>query len=193
MFRKDYLFNLPNLLSMSRGLLMPVLFYMVFHLDTPFMTNLFVVLYILVGLTDALDGYIARKYDICSTLGSQLDSYADILYYLGSAVFVYVLAKEALIANIYIFIFTLSMFALEIIVAMIKFKKPLFLHTLLSKFSALWVFATVILSVYMDIRVILAITILLYGTSFLENVIVFFIRGEVKEDYKGLLFEKKRG
>jgi len=190
MFRKDYLFNLPNLLSMSRGLLMPVLFFMVFRLDTMNMKIAFVVLYIFVGLTDALDGYFARKYDICSKLGSELDSYADILYYLGSAVFVYVLAKDALMSSMPFFIFTLSMFALEIIVSTMKFKKPLFLHTWLSKFSALWVFVTVILSVFVNIDTILMITILLYGISFVENVIIFYLKGEVEPDYKGLIFEK---
>ena len=191
MLTKDKLFNLPNILSISRGLIMPVLFYIVFNIDNPGMRTTFVVLYIISGVTDALDGYIARKFDICSDLGADLDSYADILYYLGSAVFIYVLAKEALISNIYFLIFTLTMFVAEIIIGWMKFKKPLFIHTLLSKFSGFMVFATVILAAVTEIDYILIVTILLYGFSFIENIIIFFIYGEVSPNFKGLLFEKK--
>lgn len=184
-------FNLPNLLSISRGVIMPVLFYMVFNLNSEAMRITFVVLYIIAGITDALDGYIARKYDICTDLGADLDSYADILYYLGSAVFIYVFAKEALMTNIWFLVFTLSMFALEIIISWLKFKKPLFIHTLLSKFSGFMVFATVIVAAVTEINLLLIITILLYGISFMENIVIFFKHGEVSPNFKGLLFEKK--
>lgn len=190
MLTKDKLFNLPNILSMSRGLIMPILFYLVFNLDNPGFRTTFVVLYIIAGVTDALDGYIARKYDICSDLGADLDSYADILYYLGSAVFIYVLAKEALLSNIYFLGFTLTMFVAEIIISWMKFKKPLFIHTLLSKFSGFMVFVTVILAAITEINTVLIVTILLYGISFLENIVIFFKHGEVSANFKGLLFEK---
>jgi len=188
MLSKDKFFNLPNILSLSRAVLMPVLFYLVFNITEANFKALFVVVYIVAGLTDSLDGYIARRYDICTDLGSNLDSYADILYYLGSAVFVYVLAKQALIDNIYFFIFTIAMFIMEIVISTLKFEKPLFIHTVLSKFSGFMVFVTVIVAVFTEIRVLLSVTILLYGLSFIENIVIFYKYGEVSPDTKGLLF-----
>lgn len=193
MLNKDKIFNLPNILSVSRGLIMPVLFYMVFNLNSDSTKIVFVVLYIIAGITDAADGYIARKYDCCSDLGADLDSYADILYYLGSAVFIYVFAQEVLMNSIWFLLFTLIMFVLEIVISWMKFKKPLFLHTLLSKFSGFMVFLTVIVLTFNPLQWLLVTTILLYGISFIENIIVFFVHGEVSPNFKGLLFERKRG
>lgn len=42
---------------------------------------LFMVVYTLTGVTDALDGAIARKYGTTSELGAKLDSVADLLFY----------------------------------------------------------------------------------------------------------------
>lgn len=41
----------------------------------------FFVLYTLTGVTDVLDGYIARRTNTCSELGSKLDSAADLMFY----------------------------------------------------------------------------------------------------------------
>ena len=42
---------------------------------------LFVIVYLLCGLTDALDGYIARAYDAQSDLGAYLDGAADMTFF----------------------------------------------------------------------------------------------------------------
>lgn len=41
----------------------------------------FYVLYTMTGITDVLDGYIARKTNTCSEFGSKLDSAADLMFY----------------------------------------------------------------------------------------------------------------
>ena len=45
------------------------------------LSPLFMVVYTLTGVTDALDGAIARKYGTTSELGAKLDSIADLLFY----------------------------------------------------------------------------------------------------------------
>ena len=55
------LFTIPNLLSFLRLLLIPW----------------FVWTYVLSGITDILDGYIARSFDMVSNLGKALDPVAD--------------------------------------------------------------------------------------------------------------------
>ncbi len=189
MLVKDRLFNLPNILSMSRGVIMPILFFMVFNLHSETMKMIFVLLYFIAGVTDALDGYIARRFDICSDLGADLDTYADILYFLGSAVFIYVLAKDALLENIWYLAAILVLLVTEVIISSIKFKKPLFIHTILAKFSAFMVFLTVLMMAITQINTLLLVTILVYGVSFTENILIFIIKGEVPVNYKGLFFE----
>ena len=42
----------------------------------------FLVVYFIAGLTDVIDGYIARKTRTTSDLGAKLDSIADVIFYL---------------------------------------------------------------------------------------------------------------
>jgi CDP-diacylglycerol---glycerol-3-phosphate 3-phosphatidyltransferase len=68
--------NLPNQLTLLRILLIPV-FVLVFYL--PFSWNNIAAcgIFILAGITDALDGYLARKLNQTSPLGAFLDPVAD--------------------------------------------------------------------------------------------------------------------
>ena len=64
-----------NIISISRILILTTLFFTFRY------QYLFVSLYLLCGLTDLLDGYIARKTHTESRLGAQLDSIADLLLF----------------------------------------------------------------------------------------------------------------
>lgn len=68
--------NIPNLLSLLRILLIPVLivFYFIPHSSaTVWATAIFV----LAGVTDWLDGYLARRLDQMSSFGAFIDPVAD--------------------------------------------------------------------------------------------------------------------
>lgn len=111
--------NVPNILSLYRLLSMPfimVLIWLGYY-------NLFVVLFVINQITDILDGYIARKYNMQTEIGSRLDSYADI----GS----YVLATFAIL-KFHAYLFTdygywllgfLILYLLQMIVCKLKYKQ----------------------------------------------------------------------
>ena len=70
------LVRLPNLLSLSRVFLAPVIGYFIIRDDQT--SNLVAIgLLILAGITDGLDGYLARKRGEVSNLGIALDPIAD--------------------------------------------------------------------------------------------------------------------
>jgi len=65
--------RLPNLLTAARLLAAPIIFYLLW-------TNRFrfaLVLFAIAGITDVLDGYIARRYKAGSRLGALMDPVAD--------------------------------------------------------------------------------------------------------------------
>ena len=65
--------NVPNLLSVIRLLLVPLFVFL-------FMSGYVVpaiVVFVVAGATDVVDGYIARKFNCTSTLGKVLDPLAD--------------------------------------------------------------------------------------------------------------------
>ena len=65
--------NVPNILSVIRLLMVP-LFVWLFLEDFVIAA---IVVFVLAGATDVVDGYIARKFDCTSTLGKILDPLAD--------------------------------------------------------------------------------------------------------------------
>lgn len=69
--------NLPNKITMLRVVMIP--FFVVFMLvDTiPYGNYIAVGVFIVASLTDTLDGYIARKYNLVSNFGKFMDPLAD--------------------------------------------------------------------------------------------------------------------
>jgi cardiolipin synthase len=68
--------SLPNLLTLSRILAVPILVFLLWR-PTPIDYAITFALYCLVGLTDYLDGYLARAWGSISRLGQFLDPIAD--------------------------------------------------------------------------------------------------------------------
>src|SRR3954463_5596982 len=68
--------SLPNLLTLSRILAVPILVFLLWR-PTPIDYAVTFVLYCIVGLTDYLDGYLARSWGSISRLGQFLDPIAD--------------------------------------------------------------------------------------------------------------------
>ncbi|SEN63366.1 CDP-alcohol phosphatidyltransferase family protein [Paenibacillus sp. OV219] len=68
--------NLPNLLTMLRFALVPV-YIAVFASDTSGHMKWAFLVIVIAGLTDILDGYLARKYGQVTMVGSMLDPLAD--------------------------------------------------------------------------------------------------------------------
>lgn len=74
--------HLPNILTLSRILLLPLLLFMI--LSSSYQLNLYsVILFIFVSFTDFLDGLIARYHDSTSEFGKMLDPIADKLLVVG--------------------------------------------------------------------------------------------------------------
>lgn len=65
---------LPNAITLLRLIFSPALL-----LLEPF-SNRFLLLYALLGLSDMLDGFLARRWNVSSRFGARLDSAADFLF-----------------------------------------------------------------------------------------------------------------
>lgn len=99
--------NIPNILTTIRFFLIPI-FYIVYFssIDNHFLIA--IIIFLISGITDVLDGYIARKYNMVTKWGTLLDPLADklmlltALFCLSSTniipiwMFIIVLGKEAL-------------------------------------------------------------------------------------------------
>lgn len=75
--KKPAMLNIPNTISVVRILLIPVFVVLYLRADSPAMHLTAAAILLVSGLTDMLDGYIARKYDMVTALGRILDPLAD--------------------------------------------------------------------------------------------------------------------
>ena len=80
--------NVPNTLSLIRALLVPVFVAtLLFMRNIPYWCCIVpTIVYIITGLTDMLDGKIARKYNLVTDFGKFIDPLADKFMVIGSAI-----------------------------------------------------------------------------------------------------------
>lgn len=189
--------NLPNIITISR--IISVILGFILLLKDNIIVSL--ILYIYGGISDAIDGYLARKLNAYSKLGQYLDAISDKLYFL-SLIIILLLNKK------YLIIIPLIM---EIIISIInyiiikknkqsftervgKFKTTLFMITLIlgiitikiNQINYLYI-TLLILTIYFHIETILAYINQLHGKS--KEITISFKGKSVKERIKLLLRE----
>lgn len=71
------LFSIPNILGYFRIILIPIIMWNYFHAQTDLDYYFVALLVVISGLTDALDGQIARRFHMVTPLGKALDPIAD--------------------------------------------------------------------------------------------------------------------
>lgn len=90
--------NLPNKLSILRILLIPLMVALFYIEVIPYRFIFVAIIFTLSSITDFLDGYIARKYNLVTDLGKFLDPIADKILVLSAFV---IMLTEPVIFNAY--------------------------------------------------------------------------------------------
>lgn len=180
------IFSIPNTLSLSRIILLPFLFFLLFK-D---LKNTLLISYIIIGSTDYFDGKIARRLNQATDLGKTLDSVSDLFFYLSSAFFIYYLFPYVIDANFTLLMVFFGVLILSFGISVVKCRKPLLMHTTLLRFSAAMVYFLFICSFFFDTSYFATIVIVLYLLAFLEEILIFIIYGEVDPDTKSIFVLK---
>ena len=99
----------------------------------------FWIIYVAAGATDVLDGYIARKMDIASALGSRLDTVADLIFFVACLIiFIPVLDIPVWL---YVWVAAIAAIkAINIASAYMMHRRLMVAHTLMNKVSGLLLF-----------------------------------------------------
>ena len=82
--------NLPNKISLSRILLIPIIMFMYLATFIPYGIFIAFGLFIIAAFTDMVDGHLARKLGITTKLGNLLDTLADKLLVIATLLLVVV-------------------------------------------------------------------------------------------------------
>ena len=131
------MFHSANLISAIRILIAPVLFVFAFRqMETWFLGTL-----IFSGLTDVLDGFVARKLHQTSTLGAHLDSWGDFVIYSTMSACAWILWPGLTQQVIVYYALILCSFVLPALIGLIKFREFTGYHTWSVKIAVLVTFA----------------------------------------------------
>lgn len=176
--------NLPNALTILRIVLcVPLLF--VEPLSIPFF-----VLYSICGVTDMLDGYLARKLKCASPAGARLDSVADFLL---TAVLLFRLVP-AMKLPIWLFgwIAGIALIKLCSLAAnYIRYKQFAFLHTYANKAAGLLLFCLPFGYPFLGVNA--GTTLCVIATlAALEELILCVTSPVLNQDVKGIFFSKNQ-
>jgi len=131
--------HIPNALTSSRFFITALL--IVDSLDG-LTSHLFVPLFLFAGLSDALDGALARALKAESQRGCVLDGYADIVLYGGSAVCAWFLYPAVIKGHISWLVVLLGLQFGSWGFSLIKFQRMTSYHTYASKAWAIMLFAS---------------------------------------------------
>lgn len=113
----------------------------------PFSTD-FIIIYFTCGISDILDGYIARRTDTVSEIGGKIDSIADLIFF--GVLIIKVYPAMGLSSEIIIWIVIISIIRLaSIIIVFVKYKTFGIIHTYGNKITGIVVFALPLI-VYFD-------------------------------------------
>ncbi|MBL7922940.1 MAG: CDP-alcohol phosphatidyltransferase family protein [Bacteroidia bacterium] len=138
--------------------------------------------------TDLIDGYLARKFKVTSIAGAMIDSIGDDLTIVagmtGMYFFKYDFVYEERISLLLLF----SLFILQIILSLIRYRKISSFHTLLAKVAAILQGSFMILLFLLPqpLYPLFYLAVLVTFLDLLEEIILVILLREWKANVKGL-------
>ena len=146
---------------------------------------LFWILYILGGISDILDGLIARHLKQESEFGAKLDSVADFIFLIG----VFVSILPTLILPLWVLVCIIIVAFIRILSYLIGLKKYntfISLHTYANKLTGLLLFIMPILYVIFDFNVTMIILGMSAIVSALEEIIIVITSKDIDINCKSI-------
>lgn len=126
--------NLPNTLSVVR---IVASISLLFFFKEP---KVLIPIYLFCGISDFLDGYLARRYNLVSQWGARLDSIADTVFYLILLFYLYQVYGYLFIPYLYTIFIVIIIKFFSLLAGIIKYRKFIGLHTYANKLAGLLVF-----------------------------------------------------
>lgn len=172
--------HIPNMLSVLRMALSISLFLFLSN------STLFLIVFLLCGLTDLLDGIIARKTHSQSALGARLDSFGDMLLFLTVLVCTVIWAGEEMLLLLPYIAAIAAIRFINLAIAAARFHRFAVIHTYANKATGLIVFIS--LGVYILTNAIVAFVpvCVIAALSALEETLILSTSKELDLDRKSI-------
>ena len=181
--------TIPNLLSLSRLVLMPAMLIPSFLINDDHQARMiFLGMFILIGVTDKLDGTIARYLNQTSHLGAKLDTMADMVFYPLIALWLYRFSPQVVEGWWYLVYVLMALFFIKMVLGKQKFGEIPVFHTIGGKtFAASLYFFMIIAILYPDLasQVFPVLCVIGYINQ-IEEMYIFITRDSVDENIRSV-------
>ncbi|MEO1032753.1 MAG: CDP-alcohol phosphatidyltransferase family protein [Bacteroidota bacterium] len=182
-------YNIADWFSFYRIAISPILLVLIWHDLRLICSWLLLVSY----STDAIDGFLARKLNIVSARGSQLDSMGDQITLCMGLIGLYCFETEFIKNNLTLIIIAFIPYIIQMIIAYIKYGKATAFHTYLAKFSAIVQSVFILWSLFFEPEYVLFYTMIGIGLlETFEEIALIFMHSYWVSDIKGIYWVLKR-
>ncbi|HTR31668.1 MAG TPA: CDP-alcohol phosphatidyltransferase family protein [Puia sp.] len=139
-------------------------------------------------LTDALDGYLARRYRVVSVAGSALDSIGDDLTVLVALIGLFIYVPGFFRKEIIPVMILGALYLTQTVAALVRYRKLSSFHTYLAKIAAISQGVFLILTFFLPSvpTVLFWVAVILTGLDLAEEIIMVFLLPAWQPDVKGL-------
>ena len=143
--------------------------------------------------TDAIDGYLARKFRVVSLFGSKTDSIADGLTIIAAIAGVAVFKPEFIQKESVLLIILMSLFVIQTLAAFIRYGRISSFHTYSAKTAAVLQGVFLILLFFLPDPVYPLFYVMAFMTitELIEEIILVFLLPEWKANVKGLWWVRR--
>lgn len=189
LFRARRPMRLVNFITFFRILAFPIFILLLIQGKYDYFKWLLVISF----LTDALDGYLARKFNVSSILGSRLDSIGDDLTVLAAIIGLFFVHPQFLKDQWVVILFLFIIYLIQLVYALVRYRKMTSFHTLLAKVAAVFqgVFMCTMFFIEQPVYWLFYITVALTAIEIIEEIIMVGILPTWRENVKGIYWAMK--
>jgi len=180
---KQKIWTIPNIITFYRLLAFPVILFFILTKNE----KLFVVFLIINLLSDAIDGYIARKFKMETEFGARLDSIADNLTYVLAFTGIFVFKLEDLMPYIVSLSVYIGLLIITVALSLVKFKRFPSLHLYTTKINGYVQGIFMICLFTVGLIPLIYYTVITLGIiGAVESIVIQLIISEMRSNVKGL-------
>ena len=144
--------------------------------------------------TDAIDGYLARRFGVTSIMGSRIDSVADDLTVLMAVIGLVVWEQGFIVQEFTFIILLFAVYLVQLISALVKYGRITSFHTYLAKLAAVLQAVFLILVFFLPEwpLTLFYVTVVVTVVELVEEIILVWLLPKWEADVKGLYWVLKK-
>jgi phosphatidylglycerophosphate synthase len=152
------------------------------------LSTMFYVIYFICGISDILDGFIARKTNTTSKFGEKLDSAADLIMVVVLIAILYPIINPTVQILFWIVIIGIIR-AVSVVVVILKYKTFGIIHTYANKITGLILFAFPVLLVVFPLDMLMYGICIVASISAVEELLINLLSNELCANKKSIFMK----